>query len=79
MSGAEIGCLLVLPFNRDEQQRGALIIPIEVGPRSPSPTEGVAPGMTHPPKMDIVRAIPTTIQTLNAYASIAQNVLVGSP
>ena len=79
MSGTEIGCLLVLPFNRDEQQRGALIIPIEVGPRSPSPTEGVAPGATHPPKIDILRAIPTTIQTLNAYASIAQNVIVGSP
>jgi transcriptional regulator with XRE-family HTH domain len=79
LSGTEIGCLLVLPFNRDEQQRGALIIPIEVGPRSPSPTEGVAPGATHPPKMDIVRAIPTTIQTLNAYASIAQNVIVGVP
>ena len=79
MSGTEIGCLLVLPFNRDEHQRGALIIPIEVGPRSPSPTEGVTPGATHPPKMDIVRATPTTIQTLNAYASIAHNVLVGAP
>jgi len=79
MSGTEIGCLLVLPFNRDDHQRGALIIPIEVGPRSPSPTEGVTPGATHPPKMDILRATPTTIQTLNAYASIAHNVLVGAP
>ncbi len=78
MSGAEIGCLLVLPFNRDEHKRGALIIPIEVGPSSPSPTDGGAPGATHPPKMDILRAIPTKIQTVNTYASIAQNVIVGA-
>ena len=77
--GAEIGCLLVFPFNRDEHKRGAMIIPIEVGPSSPSPTEGVAPGATHPPKIDILRAIPAKIQTLNTYASIAQNVIVGSP
>lgn len=79
MSGAEIGCLLVFPFNRDEDKRGGLIIPIEVGPSSPSPTEGGAPGATHPPKIDIVRAIPATIQTLNTYASIAQNVLIAAP
>jgi hypothetical protein len=44
LSKAEIGCLLVFPFNLDEQKRGAMIIPIEVGPRSPSPTEEVTPG-----------------------------------
>jgi transcriptional regulator with XRE-family HTH domain len=78
MSGAEVGCLLVFPLQRDEQKRGALIIPIEVGPSFPSPPEGASPGATHPAKMDIVSAIPSTIQTLNTYASIAYSVIAGS-
>jgi hypothetical protein len=78
VNGAEIGCLLVFPCHRDEQKRGALIIPIEVGPSLPSPSEGVTPGATHPPKMDILRALPATIQTLNTYASIAHNIIGGA-
>jgi hypothetical protein len=78
VSGAEIGCLLVFPCHRDEQKRGALIIPIEVGPSLPSPWEGVTSGAAHPPKMDIVGAIPATIQTLNTYASIAHSVIDGA-
>jgi hypothetical protein len=46
-----------------------------VGPSLPSPSEGVTAVATHPPKMDITRAIPATIQTLTTYASIAYSVI----